>query len=71
MIGHFDQFSIGYRVDNQSRHGWKQFVCGSCVHEDEADDPVKMSSIHTCERCGQYYGERTASARAEALLARL
>lgn len=60
-----------YRVDDPVNHGCKQLVCGCCVQEPAATDPLKVLGHHKCEQCGSPYGREDAYERADELLARL
>jgi hypothetical protein len=65
------EFATSWRIDNPRKQGWKQFVCGVCVREQDANDPTKSAGHHLCEQCGKPVGRSVAYERADELLARI
>lgn len=61
-------FTTAFRVDNPSRPGCKQIICGDCVPETDASDLTKRAGHYKCERCGKEFGTQTAFARAEKIM---
>ena len=65
------EFAIVYRINDRERSDWKRLVCGKCVEEHEATDPMKVTGHFKCEQCGSHSGEALSQERAEDLLARI
>lgn len=64
-------FATAYRVDGPERERGKQWICGTCISEQEATDPGTFAGHYKCESCGQSFGESNAYERADELLARI
>lgn len=65
------QSATVYRVNDPTRPGFKQLLCGLCVAETAASDPLKISGTFCCEECGAPVGKPSAFERADELLARI